>query len=40
MQEYYTTYNLQNHTTNYVAYSTLHNVNIYNKSLSFFNLLV
>lgn len=35
MQENYTTYILQNHTTNYVTYSTLHKANIYNKSLSF-----
>jgi len=35
LQENYTTYIVQNHTTNYVTYNTLHNVNIFNKSLSF-----
>ena len=35
MQENYKTYILQNHTTNYVTYSTLHNANIYNISLFF-----
>jgi hypothetical protein len=35
MHENYTTYILQNHTVNYVTYSTLHNVNIYINHLPF-----